>query len=551
MPNLSLLSHPRVWVVAGLGTAIFVVAAAQSHSHAPTGSSIEFTAGVYSAMERVPLTGAVSTTSYARISAARGERESFQIVVDAKSGPLDAVNIESRALQSQGSIIDPSNVAIYKEHYLRVDHGSPDPQGLNRPDGPGFYADALIPVNGPATEKANARFSALTTTLDTGGRLVYWIDIFVPRGTTPGVYRGEILVTASSQTRLVPISLVVWHHTLPVRPSLKSSFGLNTNHLHDASFSQLLLAHGIMPFLIDPGAANQYETMFGLNATGLWFFSNSSSKSCTMNGPPPVDQIRAAIAKYPSDLDIYVYAADEIDTCPALFPTVRQWARNVHAAGAKMLVTISPVQELLDDGSGTGRSAVDIWVLLPKMYSDSRAMVQQVLNKGDEVWSYNALVQDPYSPKWEMDFDPINYRIQPGFLSQSLGITGVLYSKIDNWNNDPWTDPISYTVGSYTYPGEDMLAYPGSEAGYNRPLPSMRLKWIQKGVEDFEYVEMLKRAGRGGWALSMIRSIASDWYTWTRNPAALELVRQRLGGELDRLETAKASNRSSESHWVN
>jgi hypothetical protein len=544
--------HARGWLVAGLCVAVFVLVAAQSNSHAPSASSGQLTVGAYSAMERVPLTGAVNTTSTAQISAARGERESFQIVVDAKAGPLEAVNIELPSLRSQDSVIDPSNLAIYKEHYLRVDHSSPDRQGSNRPEGPGFYPDALIPLNAAATVKSHARLAAVRPPLEAGGRRsVYWFDVFVPRGANPGIYRGEILVTAGSQTKMVPVSLTVWHHTLPVRPSLKSSFGVSTTHLHDARFSELLLSHGIMPFLVDPGQANEYETTLGLSTTGLWFFSDSNAKRCTMNGPPSVQQIRDAMAKYPSDLDMYVYAADEIDPCPALFPTVKQWARNVHAAGAKMLVTVSPVQELMDDGSGTGRSAVDIWVLLPEMYSAARAAVQQVLNKGDEVWSYNALVQDTYSPKWEIDFDPINYRIQPGYLSQSLGITGVLYSKIDSWNEDPWSDAISYRIGNYTFPGEDMLAYPGGYAGYDGPLPSMRLKWLQKGVEDYEYVEMLKRAGRGDWALSTIRSVASDWTTWTRSAAALEQVRQMLGEELDRLETAKASNRSLQTRQLN
>ena len=49
------------------------------------------------------------------------------------------------------------------------------------------------------------------------------------------------------------------------------------------------------------------------------------------------------------------------------------------------------------------------------------------LAKGDEVWSYNTEVQDPYSPKWEIDFAPINFRIQPGFINQSLHLTGLLY----------------------------------------------------------------------------------------------------------------------------
>ena len=55
----------------------------------------------------------------------------------------------------------------------------------------------------------------------------------------------------------------------------------------------------------------------------------------------------------PADVEKYEYAADEID-CERLNPALKQWARNVHEAGAKMLVTILPTPDLLDDGAGTG-----------------------------------------------------------------------------------------------------------------------------------------------------------------------------------------------------
>ncbi len=89
-----------------------------------------------------------------------------------------------------------------------------------------------------------------------------------------------------------------------------------------------------------------------------------------------------------------------------------------------------------------------------------------------------------------------------------------------------------------------MLVYPGADDGLEGPLPSMRLQWLREGVEDYEYVEMLKRAGRGDWALNAVRTVASDWSSWTRSPAALENLRRRLGEELDRLEAGKASNQS-------
>ena len=157
-----------------------------------------------------------------------------------------------------------------------------------------------------------------------------------------------------------------------------------------------------------------------------------------------------------------------------------------------------------DDGSGTGRSVADIWVLLPRQFVSNAADVAAALKKGDHVWSYTAIVQDNFSPKWEIDFRPINYRIF-GFLNQSAGATGLLYWSVNSWaigpTSDPWNNMTYIENGKPTPPGEGWLVYPGAEVGSEAFVPSMRLKWIRKSVEDFEYVEILKKLHRGDWAL--------------------------------------------------
>jgi hypothetical protein len=148
------------------------------------------------------------------------------------------------------------------------------------------------------------------------------------------------------------------------------------------------------------------------------------------------------------------------------------------------------------------------------------------------------MVQDSYSPKWEIDFAPINYRIQPGFISENLNLTGLLYWSIDLWSSDPWTDVNNVGMFHYwgsgeNYPGEGMLVYPGQQVGITGVAPSMRLKWLRDGVEDYEYVEMLKKLGQGTWALQLASTIGANWTNWTRDPNALESVRKQLGTQLD------------------
>jgi hypothetical protein len=294
-----------------------------------------------------------------------------------------------------------------------------------------------------------------------------------------------------------------------------------------------------MPVNINPHDAYHFQTL-GLNVTGLHFWGASDRRTCRMDPAPPSASFSAQLAQYPLDLPVYVYPADEIDPCRNLFKTVREWAANMHSADQriKSLITIAPVPELFDDGTGSHRSAVDIWVLLPKLYESHLQDVRAVQVKGDEVWSYTALVQDSYSPKWEIDFAPINYRILPGFLSQSLGLTGLLYWRVDLWARLPWQDVYGFDEERNAYPGEGMLIYPGSEVGVASVVPSMRLKWIRKGVEDYEYVAILKRMGRGEWANERISRAAKDWHSWTKDTSVIESVRRELGDEIARLSTS-------------
>jgi len=63
----------------------------------------------------------------------------------------------------------------------------------------------------------------------------------------------------------------------------------------------------------------------------------------------------------------------------------------------------------------------------------------------------------------------------------------------------------------------------------------MRLKWIRDGVEDYEYVELLKQAGYGDWAIEITRRVGRDWSHWTRDPETLAAARQQLGQKLGAL----------------
>jgi hypothetical protein len=86
-----------------------------------------------------------AASSKASISAARGEYESFQIVIRAPTGGLTNVDVIPSDLTQSGTWrIDHSNVTLYREHYVYVNGPSPNRGGLNNGLGEGWYPDALI-----------------------------------------------------------------------------------------------------------------------------------------------------------------------------------------------------------------------------------------------------------------------------------------------------------------------------------------------------------------------------------------------------------------------
>jgi hypothetical protein len=80
-----------------------------------------------------------------------------------------------------------------------------------------------------------------------------------------------------------------------------------------------------------------------------------------------------------------------------------------------------------------------------------------------------------------------------------------------------------------------MLVYPGQPVGVKGVVASMRLKWLRDGVEDYDYVQILKGLGKGDLAMQIARSLGPDWTNWTRDSSAIETARQKLGEAIDQI----------------
>jgi hypothetical protein len=162
--------------------------------------------------------------------------------------------------------------------------------------------------------------------------------------------------------------------------------------------------------------------------------------------------------------------------------------------------------------------------------------VKKRLAAGEEIWSYTALCQGRQdTPCWELDFPLLNYRI-PMWISWRFGITGLLYWSTTNWSStqDVWTNPITY---GDQYNMEGSLLYPGADAGVQGFIPSIRLKQIREGLEDYEYLTILAQRRSRSVAENLAKKIARNWHDWDTDARHLLQVRSEIArsisGEVD------------------
>ena len=203
---------------------------------------------------------------------------------------------------------------------------------------------------------------------------------------------------------------------------------------------------------------------------------------------------------------------------------------NIHP-GITFLVT---EQLTPDDPSwGTLYGYVDIWCPLFFCIEEEQSLIKTRQREGEEIWTYTALCQgEKETPYWELDLPVLNYRVTEWMIWQSK-ISGILYWSTNYWGKveDPWENPATWGEGSAVYNGEGSLLYP-AEHGCS---PSLRLKVLREGIEDYEYFALLASLGEESFVDQQVKKVVKSWYTWDENPDILLEARTNLGEKIHSL----------------
>jgi hypothetical protein len=163
-------------------------------------------------------------------------------------------------------------------------------------------------------------------------------------------------------------------------------------------------------------------------------------------------------------------------------------------------------------------------------------------------------------PSYMIDATPVRNRVFQ-WLAFIDGIESELYYEIDycwvtalcgpNSNaNQPWT-----SVYAFGGNGDGTLIYPGltSIIGGTTPipLPSVRLKHIRDGMEDYEYLIALSQAGDDAFARATAATFITNAYTFNNDPQALTNAREALGDRLHRMTLPSCSEAGVCAHDFN
>jgi GNAT superfamily N-acetyltransferase len=426
--------------------------------------------------------------------------------------------------------------------------------------------DALLPWNGSdrATEKANQPLC---------------VEVSVPYGTAPGVYRGWLTVGADGRTTRVPLTVNVYNVKLP-RPgqaggSLLTVFGVgpqayvnrDIDVYHYTSDAQIRAANDslfgfLSAYRISPDSwgFGIPQTTLGYTSSAAWWKDSEGNMVSQLRESPfstlwiPLSNNRAKPKNYIAGLSPftpsswctyltnvsqfwsahgwlasgaipYVYPYDEPG--PRQTDLIANQATVAHRCfpGAKVLVTANPGpgNARLYDGRGT--DDVDIWSVVD--------------------WRYYGLFTAPARRRFGSRARMYEHAIERA-RANGKRIFAYTYSgppAIPSFRaTEPLTDPrmfvlwaalegldgILYGQGMTTYGppgnplahvengGESVLLYPGGLT----PIPSARLEQIRSGIEDWEIFNVIRQR----FGAARVRAILGRHGLFSADAAGVELA---------------------------
>ena len=495
-------------------------------------------------------------TRTAVLSAARNEREGFQVILLGKRGPAPVqVSAEVPDLVREDGKARIPAAALSWGRIERIDTEPPD---IAVPF-VGAIPDAILADGAPVTVVPRD-FGSLFCRIAVGDA-------------PPGRYAGDLRLGADGFAETIRIELTVHDFALPRKGSLRTAFCFFESYYRSwyglkeltdpqrEGIYEFLLSHRLSPCNIYSGEApfpplrflEKYRDEINFFTVGRIRVGTEEQTQADVG--KKVELFRQ-IRELGLEESMYFYSFDELSMNMEHLPAAVKTSNALRAAWPelKLMQTSFPIPEL--------QPLYNAWTPLWHEFGreQQQAVLRAMRERGDEIWWYAADAPRHPCPNFFLDYPVFDSRIV-GALSFLHGVDGMLYWCVnrewasnleirEQWPNAPWKAHIYHAhTGARKYKnGMGNLIYPGKEG---RLHSSLRLENLRDGLEDYEYLHALRAAvarlaasdspaakallPEARALLAIPPEVAAAVDSWSQDPGHLLAYRDRVGRMLGRI----------------
>jgi len=461
----------------------------------------------------------VSGLKAVRLKAAGGEFAAFQVALRSEGGLKD-VSVQVTDLNGPARI-GAARVSVWREHYVATNEGRlPDP---------------LSPLK--------------TVDLQPGVCQPVYVEVQAPEDAPAGRYTGEVQVLAEGKpVQRAALELDVRDFQLPATPSFTTAFGNQYDWIatqegispsgetfqnYCRAYYELLLSHRISPYnipvdLMSP-AAESYLTDPRMTSYIIPYLDDDAKLKALVEHLRQNGWLKKG----------YYYVVDE--------PFTRESFQQIDKV-VERLKRIQPDYRLVApyfcnpdfDKKLTVykmlKGKVNIWCAVTNFQDETELDARRAA--GETVWNYVCCGPGKPYANFFIPLDAMDHRVlfwqEWKYRSEGLLYWSTIWwDTSENGTKDPWEDMATIKWINKDIYGDGSLLYPGHKVGHYGPLPSLRLKMIRQGLQDYEYIHLAEqRAGRAK-AEAVVDTQVKSWTEFQKDPVALEAAKDKLAELID------------------
>jgi hypothetical protein len=475
----------------------------------------------------------------------------FQVIL--VGGSSDTKNVQLRLasigpIKNGASLSDEPdkyfldrNIEVFEQRYLPLTRSSfmniPPQNNPMRPDPKywkGELPDPLLTHRKPLEVRA-------------GKNQGFWIDVYVPKNAPAGIHKGtvEILIDGKPCAKKfckLPIELDVLDKTMPDRSTARAiAYFSGSDGDRDSMAARYFKDVWDIPDA-KMHALRRRHFHLGRRHRITFFVSNHDKPTPQLTERLSGKAFTREAGYYGPGMgvgqDFYaIYAYGKKDLSEAQAQTWKKYLEQFKPTPTYLYYTLDEPgdnKEALAKVNRRGKAVKSVPTFVTTHYrpeidvdifcSPPMAFTAELAKKaraaGKQFWIYNGMrpysgtpFTDDVGPAWRVNswiqykFDiPFWFYWEMTYYKDFQGGRGY---------RDLWKDPLTFTNkhgdrwlgdGVMVYAGRD-VKYPKSDHGIERPLPSYRLKAWRRGIQDVEYLAMLKKAGHKAFVKKLLETM--------------------------------------------